>query len=36
VFRVRIGPLSDLAEINRLRTRLRASDFEFAAYRVGD
>jgi cell division protein FtsN len=36
VFRVRIGPLSDLAEINRLRARLRASDFESAAFRVGD
>lgn len=36
VFRVRIGPLSDLAEINRIRTRLRASDFESQAYRVGD
>jgi cell division protein FtsN len=36
VFRVRIGPLSDLAEINRLRARLRASDFESMAYRVGD
>ncbi len=36
VFRVRIGPLSDLAEINRLRARLRAADFESAAFRVGD
>jgi cell division protein FtsN len=36
VFRVRIGPLSDLAEINRLRTRLRAADFESQAFRVAD
>ncbi len=36
VFRVRIGPLSDLAEINRLRARLRAADFESSPFRVGD
>jgi cell division protein FtsN len=36
LFRVRIGPLSDLAEINRLRTRLRAADFESQAFRVAD
>lgn len=36
VFRVRIGPLSDLVEINRLRARLSAADFESAPYRVGD
>jgi cell division protein FtsN len=36
VFRVRIGPLSDLAEINRLRARLRAADFESMEFRVGD
>ncbi len=36
LFRVRIGPLSDLAEINRLRTRLRAADFESTAMRVAD
>jgi cell division protein FtsN len=36
MFRVRIGPLSDLAEINRLRARLRAADFESAPFRVAD
>jgi cell division protein FtsN len=36
LFRVRIGPLSDLAEINRLRARLRASEFESQAFRVAD
>lgn len=36
VFRVRIGPLSDLAEINRLRARLRAAEFDSAPFRVGD
>jgi SPOR domain len=36
VFRVRIGPLSDLTEINRLRARLRAADFDFQSFRVGD
>jgi len=36
VFRVRIGPLSDLAEINRLRARLSAADFESSPFRVGD
>ena len=35
-FRVRIGPLSDLVEINRLRARLSAADFESAPFRVGD
>ena len=36
VFRVRIGPLSDLPEINRLRARLRAADFESQPFRVAD
>ena len=36
VFRVRIGPLTDLAEINRLRARLSAADFESQAFRVAD
>ena len=36
VFRVRIGPMSDLAEINRLRARLRAADFESSPFRVAD
>jgi cell division protein FtsN len=36
VFRVRIGPLRDLVEINRLRARLRAAEFDSQAYRVAD
>jgi cell division protein FtsN len=36
LFRVRIGPHADLAEINRLRARLRASEFESQAFRVAD
>ena len=36
VFRVRIGPLSDLVEINRLRARLRDADFESQPFRVAD
>ena len=35
--RVRIGPISDLAELNRLRQRLRAAEFDDAlVIRVGD
>jgi cell division protein FtsN len=34
--RVRIGPLTDLAELNRLRSRLRAADFDALVIRVGD
>jgi cell division protein FtsN len=35
--RVRIGPISDLAELNRLRARLRAAEFDDAlVIRVGD
>jgi len=35
--RVRIGPITDLAELNRLRARLRAADFDDAlVIRVGD
>ena len=35
--RVRIGPLTDLTELNRLRARLRAADFDDAlVIRVGD
>lgn len=35
--RVRIGPITDLAELNRLRSRLRAADFDDAlVIRVGD
>ena len=36
VYRVRIGPVTDLAEINRLRARLRAADFESQPFRVAD
>jgi cell division protein FtsN len=35
--RVRIGPIADLAELNRLRARLRAAEFDDAlVIRVGD
>jgi len=35
--RVRIGPITDLAELNRLRARLRAAEFDDAlVIRVGD
>jgi cell division protein FtsN len=35
--RVRIGPITDLTELNRLRTRLRAADLDDAlVIRVGD
>jgi cell division protein FtsN len=35
--RVRIGPISDLTELNRLRARLRAAEFDNAlVIRVGD
>jgi cell division protein FtsN len=35
--RVRIGPISDLTELNRLRARLRAAEFDDAlVVRVGD
>jgi cell division protein FtsN len=34
--RVRIGPMKDLAELNRTRERLRASDIEAIVVRVGD
>jgi cell division protein FtsN len=35
--RVRIGPISDLSELNRLRVRLRAAEFTDAlVIRVGD
>lgn len=36
IHRVRIGPITDLAELNRLRTRLRAADFDSVPIRVGD
>ena len=35
--RVRIGPITDLAELNRLRARLRAAEFDDAlVIRVGE
>jgi cell division protein FtsN len=34
--RVRIGPIADLTELNRLRGRLRAADFDALVIRVGD
>ena len=35
-YRVRIGPLSDLAEVNRLHARLRAADLKPLVIRVGE
>ena len=35
-YRVRIGPLTDLAEVNRLHARLRAADLEPLVIRVGE
>jgi cell division protein FtsN len=34
--RVRVGPLGDLAEVNRLRDKLRAADIDVIVIRVGD
>jgi cell division protein FtsN len=34
--RVRIGPISDLTELNRLRARLRAADLDSLVIRVGE
>jgi len=34
--RVRIGPITDLAELNRLRARLRAADLDALVIRVGE
>lgn len=34
--RVRIGPVSDLAELNRTRSKLRQADIEALVIRVGD
>jgi cell division protein FtsN len=34
--RVRIGPITDLVELNRLRTRLRAADLDALVIRVGE
>lgn len=35
-YRVRIGPLTDLAEVNRLHARLRATDLDPLVIRVGE
>ena len=35
-YRVRIGPITDLAEVNRLRARLRAADLDPLVIRVGE
>ena len=34
--RVRIGPITDLAELNRLRARLRAAELDALVIRVGE
>jgi cell division protein FtsN len=34
--RVRIGPISDLTELTRLRARLRAADLDAMLIRVGE
>jgi cell division protein FtsN len=34
--RVRIGPITDLAELNRIRDRLREADMDLLVIRVGD
>jgi cell division protein FtsN len=34
--RVRIGPISDLAELNRTRSRLRLADIEALVIKVGE
>jgi len=34
--RVRIGPISDLKELNRIRDRLREADMDYLVIRVGD
>jgi hypothetical protein len=34
--RIRIGPISDLAQLNRLRERLRKADVDVLVIRVGD
>jgi hypothetical protein len=33
---VRIGPITDLTELNRLRARLRAADLDALVIRVGE
>ncbi len=34
--RVRIGPITDTAELERVRTRLREAEVDFLVVRVGD
>jgi cell division protein FtsN len=34
--RVRVGPISDLGELNRVRNRLREAEVDFLVVRVGD
>jgi cell division protein FtsN len=34
--RVRVGPISDLEELNRVRTRLREAEMDVLVIRVGD
>ena len=34
--RVRVGPISDLTELNRVRNRLREAEVDFLVVRVGD
>lgn len=34
--RVRVGPISDLKELNRIRDRLREADMDYLVIRVGD
>ncbi len=34
--RVRVGPIKDLSEVNRVRDRLRQAEMEFLVIRVGD
>lgn len=34
--RVRVGPISDLTELNRVRTRLREAEMDVLVIRVGD
>ena len=34
--RVRIGPISDLKELNRIRDRLQEADMDYLVIRLGD
>ena len=34
--RVRVGPIADLGELNRIRGKLRAADIDAVLIRVGD